>query len=103
MKNIPQRTCMGCNTKKNKTDLIRIVRTNPSHEKEKDNETNNKYEITIDKTGKLEGRGAYICNNVQCLEKAIKSKKLERVLNTRISEGIFADLKKLIDGGEFIG
>ena len=90
MKSIPQRTCMGCNTKKDKKDLIRIVK-------------NNKNEITIDKTGKQEGRGAYICNSVQCLEKAIKSKRLERSLDVKISEDIYSNLKKIIDGGEFIG
>ena len=52
MKSIPQRTCMGCNSKKDKKDLIRIVK-------------NNKNEISIDKTGKQDGRGAYICNNIQ--------------------------------------
>lgn len=90
MKSIPQRTCMGCNTKKDKKDLIRIVK-------------NNKNEITIDKTGKQEGRGAYICNSVQCLEKVIKSKRLERSLDVKISEDIYSNLKKIIDGGEFIG
>jgi len=90
VKSIPQRTCMGCNTKKDKKDLIRIVK-------------NNKNEITIDKTGKQEGRGAYICNSVQCLEKAIKSKRLERSLDVKISEDIYSNLKKIIDGGEFIG
>ena len=81
---------MGCNTKKDKKDLIRIVK-------------NNKDEITIDKTGKIEGRGAYICNSVQCLEKVIKSKRLERSLDIKISEEIYSNLKKIIDGGEFIG
>ena len=66
MKKQPQRTCMGCNQKKEKKDLIRIV-------KNKDNE------ISIDRTGKKEGRGAYICDDVNCLEKVIKSKRLERV------------------------
>ena len=68
MKNKPQRTCMGCNSKKDKNELIRIVK-------------NNKNEITVDKTGKLEGRGAYICNNMECLEKAIKSKRIEKARN----------------------
>ena len=90
MKNIPRRTCLGCNAKKDKKDLIRITK-------------NNKNEITIDKTGKLEGRGAYICNSVQCLEKVIKSKRLERSLDIKISEEIYSNLKKIIDGGEFIG
>lgn len=94
---------MGCNTKKNKIDLIRVVRRDISQDKEQTNEVNNKYEIIIDKIGKIEGRGAYICNSVQCLEKAIKSRKIERVLNTKISEEIYDNLKKIIDGGEFIG
>ena len=90
MKNIPQRTCMGCNSKKDKNDLIRIVK-------------NKNNEIIVDKTGKQEGRGAYICNNTECLEKVIKSKRLERVLETKISDEIYHNLKDLIDGGEFIG
>ena len=53
--------------KKAKNDLIRIVK-------------NKNDEINIDRTGKLDGRGAYICDNVQCLEKIIKSKRLEKYL-----------------------
>ena len=81
---------MGCNSKKNKKDLIRIVKTN-------------KNEISIDKTGKQEGRGAYICNNEQCLEKVVKSKRLEKALDFKISEEIYNNLRNLINGGEFIG
>ena len=55
MKKMPQRTCIGCNVKKDKKDLIRIVK-------------NKKKEINIDKTGKQDGRGAYICNNEECLK-----------------------------------
>ena len=90
MKNMPQRTCMGCNSKKDKKELIRIVK-------------NNQNQITVDKTGKKEGRGAYICNNAECLEKVKKSKKLERILDTKISDEIYDKLKDLINGGEFIG
>ena len=90
MKSIPQRTCMGCNSKKDKKDLIRIVK-------------NNKNEISIDRTGKQDGRGAYICNSDQCLEKAIKTKRLERTLGLKISEEIYGNLKNIINGGEFIG
>ena len=90
MKNEPLRTCMGCNSKKSKRELIRIVK-------------NNKNEIIVDKTGKQEGRGAYICNNIECLEKIKKSKRLEKVLNIKISDEIFDKLKELINGGEFIG
>ena len=83
--NRPQRTCMGCNTKKDKKDLIRIVK-------------NKQNEISIDKTGKKEGRGAYICNDIQCLEKVIKSKKLERILDTKVSIEIYENLRGVILG-----
>ena len=83
MKQKPQRTCMGCNTKKDKQDLIRIV-------KNKDNE------ISIDKTGKKEGRGAYICDNIECLEKAIKSKRIEKIFDMKISEEIYENLRGVI-------
>lgn len=74
---------MGCNEKKDKKSLIRIV---------KDNNQN----ISIDKTGKANGRGAYICNNKDCLEKVIKTKRLERVLETSISEEIYNELRGVI-------
>ena len=85
LKNIPQRTCTGCNTKKDKKDLIRIVK-------------NKNNEIYIDKTGKLEGRGAYICDNINCLEKVIKNKRLERTFEMKISEEIYEDLRGVIIG-----
>ena len=85
MKKLPQRTCMGCNEKKEKKDLIRIVK-------------NKNGEISIDKTGKQEGRGAYICNKVECLDKVIKSKRLEKVLETKISSEIYEDLRGVILG-----
>ena len=52
--------------------------------------------ISIDKTGKANGRGAYICNNKDCLEKVIKTKRLERVLETSISEEIYNELRGVI-------
>ena len=85
MKKIPQRTCIGCKEKKDKKDLIRIVK-------------NKNGEISIDKTGKQEGRGAYICNKVECLDKVIKSKRLEKVLETKISSEIYEDLRGVILG-----
>ncbi len=85
MKNIPQRTCLGCNVKKDKKDLIRIV---------KDNQNN----ISIDRTGKANGRGAYICDDINCLEKAIKSKRLEKCFKIEIDESIYEELKGVISG-----
>lgn len=81
----PQRTCMGCNKKKDKKDFIRIV-------KNKDNE------INIDRTGKMEGRGAYICDDINCLERVIKSKRLEKVFDMKISEEIYENLRGVILG-----
>ena len=83
MKRIPQRTCMGCNTSKNKDELIRIV---------KDKNEN----IFIDVSGKANGRGAYICNSVECLEKAIKSKRLEKCFEVKIDNKIYESLRGVI-------
>lgn len=83
IKKQPQRTCMGCNEKKNKKDLVRIVK----------NKNNN---INIDRTGKMEGRGAYICDNIQCLEKIIKSKRIERIFEMKISEEVYENLRGVI-------
>lgn len=83
MKKIPQRTCIGCKTKKDKKDLIRIV---------KDKEEN----IFIDRTGKANGRGAYICDDITCLEKAIKSKALQRNFEIEITNELYEKLRGVI-------
>lgn len=83
MKKIPQRTCMGCNEKKDKKDLIRVVKSSDG-------------EINIDKTGKMQGRGAYICDKEECLEKAIKTKRIERVFETKIDDEIYEKLRGVI-------
>lgn len=75
--------CMGCNSKKDKKELIRIVSSKDGN-------------IMIDKTGKLSGRGAYICDNIECLEKVIKSKRLEKALERDISEEIYNELRGVI-------
>ena len=83
MKSLPQRSCIGCNIKKNKKDLIRVVK-------------NSEGNISIDKTGKANGRGAYICDNIDCLEKAIKSKRLERTFEKKIDSEIYENLRGVI-------
>ena len=91
MKKLPQRTCIGCNEKKDKKELIRIV-------------VNKENEVKVDKTGKQDGRGTYICNNINCLEKAIKAKKIQRALKLQeIPNEVFENLRIIINGGEFIG
>lgn len=74
---------MGCNEKKPKKELIRIVK-------------NKEGIISVDKIGKLEGRGAYICDSTSCLEKVIKSKRLEKVLETKISEEVYDNLRGVV-------
>ena len=83
MSNIIQRKCIGCNTKKDKNDLIRIIK-------------NKQGIITIDKTGKMQGRGAYICNNIACLENAKKKRKLEKSFSCKIDENIYEDVRGVI-------
>ena len=83
MNKIPQRTCMGCNQKKDKKQLIRIVK-------------NKENEISIDRTGKKEGRGAYICDDIKCLEKLIKSNRLQKIFEMNISQEIYESLRGVI-------
>lgn len=83
MKKLPQRMCIGCGMQKDKKDLIRIVK-------------NKQGEILLDKVGRLPGRGAYICNSSECLEKLIKSKILEKNFEMKIEDTIYEELRKAI-------
>lgn len=83
VKKIPMRTCTGCRQEKSKKDLIRVVR---------DKEGN----VFVDITGKQNGRGAYICPDEKCLEKATKNKGLERTLKSTISEEVYLQLRKAL-------
>ncbi len=80
------RTCTGCRESKPKKELIRVV-------KEGD-------EVSVDFTGKKNGRGAYLCKNVECLEKAIKSRGLNRTLKiSKIDNEIYEELRKQLEDG----
>ena len=81
LKNIPQRTCIGCNEIKNKNELIRIVK-------------NKEGQIFVDKTYKANGRGAYICNKETCFNKCIKTKALNRVFKSEIDNEIIENLRE---------
>lgn len=83
-KKVPQRKCIGCQEMKNKKDMIRILRT-PEEE------------LVIDTTGRKNGRGAYLCFSMECFEKAVKSRGLERSLKTGISPEVYDSLKKEIE------
>jgi predicted RNA-binding protein YlxR (DUF448 family) len=86
-KKVPMRMCLGCGELKPKKELIRVVR-------------NREGEISIDFTGKKQGRGAYICNSAECLNKSRKSKKLERAFETAISPEIYDQLTEEIKNGD---
>ena len=80
-KKIPQRQCMGCRERMDKKALIRVVRTTEGN-------------VQLDFSGKLNGRGAYICPNAECLKKARKSKALDRSLEVTIPEEVYDRLEK---------
>ena len=75
------RQCVGCAAKGDKRDMIRVVRTPEG-------------DITLDFKGKMNGRGAYLCKNPECLTKAFKNKGLERAFKTSISEEVINRLKE---------
>ena len=80
-KKIPQRQCMGCRERRPKRDMIRIVRTPEGV-------------VSLDFGGKMNGRGAYICPETECLKKVQKSKALERSLEVPIPDEVFERLAK---------
>ena len=80
-KKIPQRQCMGCRERKAKRDMIRVVRTTEGT-------------VMLDFSGKLNGRGAYVCPDPECLKKAQKSKALERCQETPIPQEVYDRLAR---------
>ena len=80
-KKIPQRQCMGCRERKEKRALIRVVRGTDGT-------------VSVDFSGKLNGRGAYICPDPECLRKARKAKSLDRSLEVSIPEEVYDRLEK---------
>lgn len=85
MKQKPERTCIVCNTQNEKKELLRIV-------KSKDGV------IEVDLTGKKNGRGAYICKSEECLNKLVKTKKLEKAFKQEISDDIYESIRGVIIG-----
>ena len=84
-KKIPQRQCMGCRERKEKRAMIRVVRTPEGS-------------VNLDFGGKMNGRGAYICPNPDCLKKALRSKALDRSLEVTIPEQVIVRLEKEMEG-----
>ena len=85
-KKIPQRQCMGCRERKNKRDMIRVVRTTEGT-------------VSLDFSGKLNGRGAYVCPDMECLKKCRKSRALERCLEVSIPDDVYERLEKEMEVG----
>ena len=84
-KKIPQRQCMGCRERKAKRELIRIVRGTDGN-------------VSLDIGGKMNGRGAYICPNPECLKKVQKSKALDRSLEVTIPAEVYERLAREMEG-----
>ena len=85
-KKIPQRQCMGCRERKAKRELIRMVRGTDGN-------------VSLDFGGKMNGRGAYICPDPECLKKAIRSKALDRSLEVEIPQEVYERLQKEMEAG----
>ena len=81
---IPMRMCVGCREMREKRSLLRIVKSAEG-------------EISFDPVGKKPGRGAYICRDRACLERAVRQKQLERALEQRIDEAVYARLMEELD------
>ena len=84
-KKIPQRQCMGCRERKAKREMIRVVRSPEGN-------------VSLDFGGKMNGRGAYICPDPECLKKAIRSKALDRSQEVTIPEEVYDRLNKEMEG-----
>ena len=83
---IPMRMCVGCREMKPKMELLRVVKPQDGDAK-------------IDRSGKAAGRGAYVCDNIECLKKAEKIRALDRALDTKIEPEVFRQLEEQILAG----
>lgn len=86
-KKLPVRMCSGCQERKLKKELVRVVRSPEG-------------EISLDRTGKKSGRGAYLCLDPACLAKARKARRLERALSCQIPGEVFDALEEEMRKGE---
>ena len=87
VKKLPMRQCVGCGEMKNKKEMMRVLKVEDSS-------------VTLDFTGKKNGRGAYLCKSMTCLLKARKNKGLERSLKMSIPAAVYEELEKEFADGE---
>jgi len=83
IRRIPERTCVACGRGRPKRELVRIVRTPAG-------------EIKVDLTGKVSGRGAYVCPEPPCTERGVKDGRLQHALETPVPETLVDDLRKAV-------
>lgn len=84
-KKIPMRMCLGCNEMKPKRELIRVVKSNEG-------------EISLDLTGKKNGRGAYICKSLACFKLARKARRFEKSFQCKIDDSVYDAMEGELDG-----
>ena len=84
---VPMRKCVGCEEMKNKKEMMRVLKTTDE-------------EFMLDGTGKMNGRGAYLCKSKECFEKAVKNKGLERSFKQAIPKEVYSKLEKEFDALE---
>ena len=86
-KRVPLRMCLGCGEMKPKKELVRIVKSPEG-------------DVSVDLTGKKSGRGAYVCRSAQCLDKAIKSRRLEKNFGAAVSQEVAITLREAIENAD---
>ena len=86
-KKIPIRRCVGCGEGKPKKDLVRVVRSAAG-------------EVNLDLTGRMPGRGAYLCRDTECLRKARKARRLEKEFSQAIPDEVYDRLEKELGGAD---
>ena len=84
---IPMRQCVGCREMRPKKELVRVVKSPEG-------------EISLDLTGKKNGRGAYVCPNAECLKKARKKRAFERAFSVKIEDAVYDNMEEEISNAE---
>ncbi len=82
-KKTPMRMCVACRQMRPKKELVRIVRTPEG-------------DVRLDTTGRANGRGAYLCASTECLNRAVKTRALERALEAKLDGDVLASLKEAL-------
>lgn len=95
MKKVPLRKCTGCGEMKEKRELIRVVKA--PEKKDENGNVISGGEISLDLTGRKSGRGAYVCKNADCFEKARKARRFERSLSCKIPEDVYEQMSKELE------